>query len=119
MSRMRLTQQEADPIGAITAAPLVAIGAALAFVDVDRAHVRALAGGGIAVRRGARRSHWSRPRALVAAISAAPSRAPFTAERLWLVVALAVGAAIAEYVSHASAPTGTSTTTSARSSSAC
>jgi hypothetical protein len=32
MSRMRLTQQEADPIGAITAAPLVAIGAALAFV---------------------------------------------------------------------------------------
>ena len=36
---------------------------------------------------------------LAAAISAAPSRAPFSAERLWLVVALAVGAAIAEYVS--------------------
>ncbi len=36
---------------------------------------------------------------LAAAISAAPARAPFSAERLWLVVALAVGAAIAEYVS--------------------
>src|SRR6478752_218032 len=55
---MRLTQQEADPIGAITAAPGV-----------------------------------------VAAVSASPSRAPFTAERLWLVVTLAVGAAIAEYMS--------------------
>ena len=34
-----------------------------------------------------------------ASVSAAPSRAPFTPDRLWLVVALAVGAAIAEYVS--------------------
>ena len=36
---------------------------------------------------------------LAAAISASPARAPFTTERLWLVVTLAVGAAIAEYVS--------------------
>lgn len=98
MSRMRLTQQEADPIGAITAAPLVAIGAALAFVTsivLTFAHwhevgspVAAVLGVALVAAAG-----------LVAAISAAPSRAPFSAERLWLVVALAVGAAIAEYVS--------------------
>ena len=43
MSRMRLTQQEADPIGAITAAPLVVIGAVLAFgasVEIGRASCR-------------------------------------------------------------------------------
>jgi len=98
MSRMRLTQQEADPIGAITAAPLVVIGAALAFgasVVLTYAHwsevgspLVALLGIVLVALAG-----------LAAAISAAPSRAPFSAERLWLVVALAVGAAIAEYVS--------------------
>jgi len=98
MSRMRLTQQEADPIGGITAAPIVAIGAAFAFavsIGLTVAHwhevgspLAALLGIALAGTAG-----------LVAAISAAPSRAPFTVDRLWLVVALAVGGAIAEYVS--------------------
>jgi hypothetical protein len=96
--RMRLTQQEADPIGGITAAPIVVVGAVLAFgtavvltwvhwheVNSPLAAVLAviLVGAGGAA----------------AAISALPARAPFTAERLWLVVTLAVGAAITEYVS--------------------
>jgi hypothetical protein len=98
MSRMRLTQQEADPIGGITAAPIVVVGAVLAFAI------------SIAVTVG----HWHEVVApivavfaivlvaaagLTAAISAAPTRAPFATERLWLVVTLAVGSAIAEYVS--------------------
>ena len=98
MSRMRLTQQEADPIGGITAAPIVVIGAVLvvgASVVLTSAHwsevgspLVALLGIVLVALAG-----------FAAAISAAPSRAPFSAERLWLVVALAVGAAIAEYVS--------------------
>jgi hypothetical protein len=98
MTRMRLTQQEADPLGGITAAPLVAIGAALAFgtsIALTWAHgeeiVRPLAAVLAIVLVGAA--------CLVAAVSVAPSRAPFTAERLWLVVALAVAAAIAEFIS--------------------
>lgn len=98
MTRMRLTQQEADPLGGITAAPLVAIGAALAFGtsvvltivhwdDVVRPLAALLAIGLVGIA------------CLSAAMSVAPSRAPFTAERLWLVVALAVAAAIAEYIS--------------------
>ncbi|WP_307043214.1 hypothetical protein [Agromyces ramosus] len=95
---MRLTQQEADPVGGITAAPIVTVGALLAFgtaVLLTLAHwpevsspvaaviaVMLVAAGGAA-----------------AAISASPGRAPFTAERLWLVVTFAVAAAIAEYVS--------------------
>ncbi|WP_130351440.1 hypothetical protein [Agromyces ramosus] len=95
---MRLTQQEADPIGGITAAPIVVIGAVLALgasIALTYAHwgevgspLVALLGIVLVALAG-----------LAAAISAAPSRAPFSAERLWLVVALAVGAAIAEYVS--------------------
>lgn len=95
---MHLTQQEADPIGGIAAAPLVTIGACLAF------------GMSVALTI----LHWDQVRfpiaavlalALVAAagifaaVSATPSRAPFTPERLWIIVALAVGAAIAEYLS--------------------
>lgn len=96
--RMRLTQQEADPIGAISAWPIVIIGALLAFVlaatltwwhwgevGYPVAAVIALllvAGAGTA-----------------AAVAASPARAPFTTERLWLVVTLGVSAAIAEYVS--------------------
>jgi hypothetical protein len=98
MSRMRLTQQEADPIGGITAAPIVAIGAVFA----------------LAVSIGLTVAHWHEvgspvaavlgivlvgTAGLTAAVSAAPQFAPFTVDRLWLVVALAVGAAIAEYVS--------------------
>lgn len=95
---MRLTQQEADPIGGVTAAPIVVIGAAFAFVasialtivhwhEVGSPLAAVL---GIALVGAA---------GLTAAISAAPAFAPFTADRLWLVVALAVGGAIAEYVS--------------------
>jgi len=98
MSRMRLTQQEADPIGGITAAPIVAIGAALAFVvsivlSVVHWHevVSPLAAVLGVVLVGAA--------GLTAAISARPAFAPFTVDRLWLVVTLGVGAAIAEYVS--------------------
>lgn len=98
MSRMRLTQQEADPIGGITAAPLVVVGAGL---TVTTSVVLTVA-------------HWSEVGspwaaflavALVAtaggcaAFLAAPGRAPFRTESLWLVVALALGGAIAEYLS--------------------
>ena len=98
MSRMRLTQQEADPIGGITAAPLVVIGAGLAFTTSVVLTV----------------AHWSEvgspwaallavalvaAAGLCAAFLAAPGRAPFRTESLWLVVALAVGGAIAEYLS--------------------
>jgi hypothetical protein len=96
--RMRLTQQEADPIGGITAAPIVTVGAVLAFATA-------------LVLTWAHWSEVSSPLAallavvlvgaggITAAISALPGRAPFTAERLWLVVTLGVGAAITEYVS--------------------
>ena len=98
MSTMRLTQQDADPIGGIAATWIVVIGAALALIASIVLTI----------------AHWSEVVSPVAAIiaivmvaaagftasvSAAPSRAPFTPDRLWLVVALAVGAAIAEYVS--------------------
>ncbi|MBT2518453.1 hypothetical protein J7E29_13495 [Streptomyces sp. ISL-90] len=101
---MRLTQQEADPIGGITAAPIVSIGAVVA---VGTAIVLTWL-------------HWGEVGspfaavfaiALVAAagiaapISASPARAPFTTDRLWLVVAFGVGAAIAEYVSTIGADT--------------
>ncbi|WP_157432295.1 hypothetical protein [Agromyces italicus] len=95
---MRLTQQEADPIGGITAAPIVVIGAALAVGSavaltwVHRGEVVSPLAAIIAILLVAAAG-------VVAAISAAPSRAPFTAERLWIVVTLAVGAAIAEYTS--------------------
>ncbi len=98
MNRMRLTQQEADPIGGIAAAPIVTMGAVVAMalslaLTISHWHevvspvaaVTALALVGAA--------------GIIAAVAAAPSRAPFTTERLWLVVTLAVGAAIAEYVS--------------------
>jgi hypothetical protein len=98
MSTMRLTQQDADPIGGIAATWIVVIGAALALIASIVLTI----------------AHWSEVGSPVAAIiaivmvaaagftasfSAAPSRAPFTTDRLWLVVALAIGAAIAEYVS--------------------
>lgn len=95
---MRLTQQEADPIGGITAAPIVVIGAALALGSavaltwVHRDEVVSPIAAILAILLVAAAG-------TVAAISAAPSRAPFTAERLWVVVMLAVGGAIAEYTS--------------------
>ncbi|WP_448003664.1 hypothetical protein [Agromyces bauzanensis] len=104
MSTMRLTQQEADPLGGITAAPLVAVGAGLAFGmsivltivhwdDVGRPLAAVIAIGFVGAA------------GLTAALSAAPSRAPFTSERLWLIVALAVAGAIAEYISTIGANT--------------
>ncbi|WP_173922352.1 hypothetical protein [Agromyces sp. Marseille-P2726] len=98
MNRIRLSQQEADPIGGITAAWIVTIGAALALgtaVVQTVAHwrevvspVAAIIALGLVAVAG-----------IVAAVSATPQRAPFTTERLWLVVGLAVAAAVAEYVS--------------------
>ena len=98
MSRMRLTQQEADPIGGVTAAPIVTIGGVLAFgasLVLTIAHwhevgspIAAVLGIVLVAAAG-----------VTAAISASPQFAPFTADRLWLIVALAVGGAIAEYVS--------------------
>lgn len=98
MNHLRLTQQEADPIGGMAAASLVTIGACLAL--------------GISVALTV--VHWDQVRfpiaavlavalvaaaGVVAAVSAMPARAPFAPERLWIIVALAVGAAIAEYLS--------------------
>ena len=98
MNRIRLTQQEADPIGGITAAWIVTIGAALALgtaIVQTIAHwhevgspIAAVIGVVLVAAAGT-----------VAAVSAAPGRAPFTTERLWLVVGLAVAAAVAEYIS--------------------
>ncbi|WP_353813310.1 hypothetical protein [Agromyces sp. SYSU T00266] len=95
---LRLTQQEVDPIGAVAAAPLVLAGTILSVItaialtvwhwDEVGSPIAAIAGVLFVIAAGA-----------VAAVSALPSRAPFTVERLWFAVALAVGGAIAEYVS--------------------
>lgn len=98
MSRMRLTQQEVDPIGGINAAPIVTLGAIIAFatsVVLTIVHWNGVVSPFMAVVAiglvGAA--------GLTAAIAAAPSRAAFTTESLWLVTTLGVGAAIAEYIS--------------------
>ena len=118
MSRMRLTQQEADPIGAITAAPLVAIGAGLAFVT---SIVLTFA-------------HWQEvgsPFAAVLGVALVAAAGLVAAISLCAVACAVLGrAAVAgrrrsqsarrsRSTCPPSAPTGTSTTTSARSSSAC
>ena len=92
-SGMRLTQQEVDPIGGVAAAPLVIMGSALA----------------LAVAAGVTAAQWEyvgspliamlglalvAAAGVVASVSAMPSRAPFTADRLWVMVSLAVGAAM-------------------------
>lgn len=99
---LHLSPQAVDPIGGIVDAPIVAIGAAITTVLAF-----ALTG-----------LHWEDVRNPAAAalgvllvIAAAialyaatmPSRAPFTPERLGLIVTLAVGAAVAEFVSTAGA----------------
>ena len=96
-ARMRLTQQEVDPIGGVAAAPLVVVGSVLAVavaVGVTVAQwgevsAPAVALLGIALVGGA---------GVVASASALPGRNPFTADRLWVTVSLAVGGAIAEFV---------------------
>ncbi|MFE5672298.1 hypothetical protein ACFQ58_11915 [Agromyces sp. NPDC056523] len=94
---MRLTQQEVDPIGGVAAAPLVVVGSALAVavaVSVTVAQwgevsAPVIALLGVALVAGA---------GIVASASALPGRNPFTADRLWVTVSLAVGGAIAEFI---------------------
>ncbi len=98
MIRMRLTQQEADPIGGIAAAPVVtmaavlAVGTALGVTLAHRQEITSPLAAVLAITLVAAAGS-------IAAVSVLPARAPFTTERLWLVVALAVGGVIAEYVS--------------------
>ncbi|MBM7503999.1 hypothetical protein ACFPER_10965 [Agromyces aurantiacus] len=102
---MRLTQQEVDPIGGLAAAPMVVVGSALAVV----------------VAVGVTAAQWAEVSApvvaivavmlvvaagVVASVSTLPRRAPFTVDRLWLTVSLAVAAAIAEYIATVGAPGG-------------
>ncbi|WP_127792767.1 hypothetical protein [Agromyces sp. LHK192] len=99
MSRMlRLSQQAVDPVGAISSRGITLIGATMATVFatgmtiwhvgdiVDP--VAAAVGILLTVAAGT-----------AAAVGTAPKLAPFTAERLGLVVILAIAAAIAEYLS--------------------
>lgn len=96
--RARLTQQEADPIGGVTAAPLVILGALGAVgisVTFTVMHWRevgtpfaAFVGIALIVVAAC---------ALIAGVL--PSHGRFASERLWLIVTLATGAAVAEYVS--------------------
>jgi hypothetical protein len=95
---IRMTQQEVDPLGGIAAVPLVGAGA----VGVTAMSVALTAW------------HWEEVGSPVAAalaialvgaagavawLSTLPERAPFTIERLGLVVVLALGGAVAEFVS--------------------
>jgi hypothetical protein len=94
---MRLTQQEVDPIGGVAAAPLVVLGSALAVgvaIGVTASQWNAVSSPGAGVLAIA----LVAAAGAVASISALPGRAPFTVDRLWLTVSLAVGAAIAEYI---------------------
>ncbi|QAY74724.1 hypothetical protein ET445_16650 [Agromyces protaetiae] len=96
--RLRLTQQALDPIGGIAATRITAIGAMLAVLLTGvqtwlhwgevRFPLAAVLGILLVVAAG-----------VAAVAGAAPARAPYTPERLALVVTLAVGAAIAEYLS--------------------
>ncbi|MGX5697447.1 hypothetical protein ACWKWP_14700 [Agromyces soli] len=96
--RLRLTVQQADPIGGAVAAPLVVVGSAVAlaisiaftFVHLDEivSPIAALLGIGLVGAAG-----------LALTTGVLRSRAQFASERLWLVVTLATGAAVAEYVS--------------------
>lgn len=95
---IRMTQQEVDPLGGIAAAPLVGVGAvgvtvmAVALTVWHRAEVGSWAAAVLAV-------------VLIAAAGAVawhatqPTRAPFAVERLGLVVLLALGGAVAEFLS--------------------
>ncbi|MGR0220635.1 hypothetical protein [Agromyces sp. ZXT2-6] len=95
---IRLTQQEVDPLGGIAAVPLVAagaIGATVMSVGLTWWHRDEIV------------SAWAAILAVVliaaagavAWVSALPSRGPFTIERLGVVVLLALGGTVAEYVS--------------------
>lgn len=95
---IRMTQQEVDPLGGIAAVPLVGAGAigtttmAIALTWWHREEINSPAAAILAIALVA-------VAGLVAWVSALPARAPFTLERLGLVVLLALGGAVAEYVS--------------------
>ncbi|MRG60422.1 hypothetical protein GE115_11175 [Agromyces sp. CFH 90414] len=97
---LRLSQQAIDPLGAITSMGITWIGAGLAGVIPI---VTAIAHADEMVNPAA--SVVGVVFAIMASVAAAagvaPSRAPFTSERLALVTTLALVAAIAEYVSTA------------------
>lgn len=97
---LQLSPQAIDPVGGVVDAPIVVIGAAIttlvAFILTaahwDEVHNPVAAGLGVLL-------------VIAAAIAlygaTMPSRAPFTPERLGLIVSLAVAGAVAEYVSTA------------------
>lgn len=96
--RPRLTQQEADPIGGVTAAPLAMLGSVGAVgisVTLTAMHWREV-GTPFAAFVGIALVVVSAS-ALIAGVL--PSHGRFASERLWLIVTLATGAAVAEYVS--------------------
>ncbi|UOE44297.1 hypothetical protein [Agromyces larvae] len=97
---LRITQQELDPLGAVAARGLVLTGAVAATL---------LATGLTLVHAGELRSAPAAALGVLlvaiagamAVIGTSPARGPFTSERLGLVVVLAGGGAIAEFVSTA------------------
>ncbi|GAA1838467.1 hypothetical protein [Agromyces salentinus] len=98
MSTRRLTQQDIDPVSGVASAAITPLGALVAVaisVSFTVAHwsevVSPLAAGAaivLVVIAGAYATYATRP-----------SRAPVTPERLWIVVVIGVGAAVAEYLS--------------------
>jgi len=97
---LRLSPQAVDPIGGVVDAPVVAVGAAIttvvAFI-LTGAHWGEV-GNTVAAALGVLLVMAA---AIVLFAATLPSRAPFTPERLGLIVTLAVGASVAEYVSTA------------------
>ncbi|QEO13680.1 hypothetical protein FLP10_04030 [Agromyces intestinalis] len=97
---LRITQQELDPLGALSARVLVASGAviatllAVALTIVHRDELRSVPAAALGVVLVAIAGG-------IAVIGTSPTRGVFTTERLGLVVVIAVGGAIAEYVSTA------------------
>jgi hypothetical protein len=98
MSTRRLTQQDIDPIAGVTSAAIAPMGAIVATAISIALTV----------------AHWPEVETEIAAVAAVvlvafagalatfatrPGRAPVTPERLWIVVVIGVGAAVAEYLS--------------------
>ncbi|MGR2753403.1 hypothetical protein [Agromyces arachidis] len=95
-----MTQQEVDPLGGVAAVPLVgaaAVAVSLMSVALTAWHLDEVgspfaAAVAVVLVAAAGATAW---------LSALPGRAPFTVERLGLVVVLALGAAVAEFLSTA------------------
>ncbi|MDR5701468.1 hypothetical protein [Agromyces aerolatus] len=97
---LHLSPQVVDPIGGLVDAPIVAVGAAITSLiafTLTAAHWDEV-GNTVAAALGVLLVVAA---AIVLFAATLPSRAPFTPERLGLIVALAVAAAVAEYVSTA------------------